>query len=95
MTPEERAAKLFSEHGDEFSDQCTKSEFANMERLVADAVRAALAEPVSAIRQIDQIVHTPTKRSRYSSALDHFQGDFDQIRKLTAPFRVEGGGNVG
>lgn len=35
-----------------------------------------------ALHKIWQIVHTPTNETRHRSAADHFQADFDAIRKI-------------
>lgn len=35
-----------------------------------------------ALRAIWKIVHTPTKKTRHHSAQDHYQADFDAIRKI-------------
>jgi hypothetical protein len=35
-----------------------------------------------ALRAIWKIVHTPTKETRHRSAPDHYQADFDAIRKI-------------
>lgn len=35
-----------------------------------------------ALLQIWKIVHTPTKDTRHRSADDHYQADFDAIRKI-------------
>ena len=43
-----------------------------------------LADAERRLREIDQIVWTPTPKSW--SAFVHFQRDFDRIRKLTNPW---------
>jgi hypothetical protein len=35
-----------------------------------------------ALRKIRKIVHTPTRDTPYRHANDHFQADFDAIRKI-------------
>lgn len=35
-----------------------------------------------ALRQIWKIVHTPTRETSYKRATDHYQADFDAIRKI-------------
>lgn len=43
----------------------------------------------NALILIGDIVRTPTKATAYKSAQDHFQGDFDAIRKIvSAALRV-------
>lgn len=39
---------------------------------------------VAALDAIWKIVHTPTKLTRHRTADDHFQADFDSIRKIIA-----------
>lgn len=36
------------------------------------------------LQQIGDIVRTPTKATAYRKATDHFQADFDMIRKIVA-----------
>lgn len=36
------------------------------------------------LRQIGDIVRTPTKATAYRKATDHYQADFDMIRKIVA-----------
>lgn len=36
------------------------------------------------LREIGEIVRTPTKATRHKTAQDHFQADFDAIRKIVA-----------
>lgn len=36
------------------------------------------------LREIGEIVRTPTKATRHRTANDHFQSDFDAIRKIVA-----------
>lgn len=38
--------------------------------------------PVIALERIWKLVHTPTSKTRYSGASQHFQADFDEIRKI-------------
>lgn len=35
-----------------------------------------------ALMKIRAIVHTPTSKTAYKTAQDHYQADFDAIRKL-------------
>lgn len=45
-----------------------------------------------ALRKIQKLVHTPTK-SRYRSADQHFQADFDAIRRIcTSALTSQNGG---
>ncbi len=37
-----------------------------------------------ALDDIWKIVHTPTKKTNHRSAEDHFQADFDAIRRIIA-----------
>lgn len=46
---------------------------------------------MAALREIHEIVHTPTKATKHKSANDHFQADFDAIRRVVAPFVFEEG----
>jgi len=36
------------------------------------------------LREIGKIVHTPTKATRHRTPQDHYQADFDAIRKIVA-----------
>jgi hypothetical protein len=36
------------------------------------------------LREIGEIVRTPTKATRHRTAQDHYQADFDAIRKIVA-----------
>lgn len=36
------------------------------------------------LREIGEIVRVPTKATRHRTAQDHFQADFDAIRKIVA-----------
>jgi hypothetical protein len=36
------------------------------------------------LREIGDIVRTPTKATAYRTANDHYQADFDMIRKIVA-----------
>lgn len=42
-----------------------------------------------ALRDVNRIVRVPTSKTSHKSAQDHFQSDFDAIRKITAPFVSE------
>lgn len=53
--------------------------------------RAVKAE--DALTAIWKIVHTPTKDTRHRSADDHFQADFDSVRKIIVGTGVAVGGS--
>jgi hypothetical protein len=38
--------------------------------------------PTEALDEIWRIVHVPTSKTSYRTASDHFQADFDRIRKI-------------
>ena len=40
------------------------------------------AKLVDALEAVKQIVHTPTKKTMFKNPQDHFQSDFDRIRKI-------------
>ena len=40
------------------------------------------------LNRINEIVHVPTKATSFRSADNHYQADFDAIRKLTAPYTI-------
>ena len=41
-----------------------------------------------ALTKIWHIVHTPTKKTSHRTAQDHFQADFDAIRKIIEDTRI-------
>lgn len=50
-------------------------------------VTGKLFDALNALDAIWKIVHTPTKLTRHRMAKDHFQADFDSIRKIIADAR--------
>ena len=42
----------------------------------------------TALHKIWQIVHTPTNQTRHRTSTDHFQSDFDAIRKIILDTRT-------
>ena len=50
--------------------------------------RAAKEFPrlLAALREIDRIIRTPTSGTAHKGANDHFAADFEQIRKICAPY---------
>lgn len=41
----------------------------------------------SALEQIHKIVYTPTSKTKHRTAQDHYQADFDAIRKICEEFK--------
>jgi hypothetical protein len=39
-----------------------------------------------ALERIWAIVHNPSKKTNHKGAIDHYQADFDEIRKQIKPF---------
>jgi hypothetical protein len=56
-------------------------------------VTGQLFDAVKALNAIWKIVHTPTKDTRHRSADDHFQADFDSIRKIIVASGAAGRGS--
>jgi hypothetical protein len=46
------------------------------------------------LREIGEIVRTPTKKTRHRTAKDHFQADFDAIRRIVAVGLTRPGGET-
>lgn len=43
-------------------------------------------DPMRALERIWDIVHIPYKKTNHKGVADHYQADFDEIRKAIKPF---------
>lgn len=63
---------------------CPKCDCGHFDAATVEKQAKTIAGLRDALESIWKIVHTPTKDTRHRSASDHFQADFDAIRKITA-----------
>jgi hypothetical protein len=74
---------IHGEH-DDYIPEVLQLACAEIERLRAQAASPPDQHYRAMLRQIGEIVRTPTKATRHRTARDHFQSDFDAIRKIVA-----------
>lgn len=63
---------------------CPKHPFGCMGHPISCGCQSREKSALDALHEIWKIVHTPTKATKHKGAGDHFQTDFDAIRRIVS-----------